>query len=121
MTEELRNPSDRLAALAELGARLQWPLPRFRDPHLCAALARSIDALLANVARGHGVLDIAIGEHLDALERGGRVLRLGFVSGGSDPSRGPGRGGDVLGRTRADGSHRSRAQGGREASRREWA
>src|SRR5919197_3344896 len=78
MIEEPRN--ERLARLAELAARLPWPLPRFREPHLSGALARSIDALLANVARGHGALDIAIGEHLAALEIGDRVLRLGFVS-----------------------------------------
>src|SRR5437868_434778 len=81
MSEDLRHADDpRLADLAKHAAMLQWPLPRFRDPHLCGALARSIDVLLANVARGHGALDISIGEHLDALGIGNRVLRLGFVS-----------------------------------------
>src|SRR5437762_3821567 len=81
MSEDLRHADDpRLADLAKHAAMLQWPLPRFRDPHLCGALARSIDVLLAKVARGRGALDISIGEHLDALDTAGRVLRLGYVS-----------------------------------------
>src|SRR5438105_1668969 len=81
MSEQLSDPVDaRLAALGEAAAALTWPLPRWRDPYLCGALARSIDVLLANVARGRGALDISIGEHLDALDTAGRVLRLGYVS-----------------------------------------
>ncbi len=37
-----------------------------------------VDALLTRVARGHGALDVALGEALAALAEGDRVLRLGF-------------------------------------------
>jgi hypothetical protein len=39
-----------------------------------------IDGLLTRVARGHGALDVALGEALAALAEGDRVLRLGFSS-----------------------------------------
>jgi hypothetical protein len=40
--------------------------------------AALVDGLLARVARGHGALDVAIGEQLDALTVGSRLLRLGW-------------------------------------------
>lgn len=40
--------------------------------------AAVVDGLLARVARGSGALDVAIGEQLDALSVGDRLLRLGY-------------------------------------------
>src|SRR5437764_1305544 len=73
-------PNPRLAALAKAAAMLQWPIPRVRDEAVCVLLAKAIDSVLASVSRGRGALDIAIGEHLDVLGSGDRVLRLGYVS-----------------------------------------
>ncbi len=56
---------------------LDWPLPRERDPAVCAELARAIEALYVMVARGPGALDVTIGEELDAMGTGERVLVLG--------------------------------------------
>ncbi len=56
---------------------LDWPLPRERDPAVCAELARTIEALYVMVARGPGALDVTIGEELDAMGTGERVLVLG--------------------------------------------
>ena len=38
-----------------------------------------VDRLLVRVARGHGALDVALGECLAAMAAGDRVLRLGFA------------------------------------------
>ena len=66
-----------LEALARAAAILDWPLPRERDEAVCHELARAIDALLVRVARGRGALDIAVGEALEVLGTGARVLDLG--------------------------------------------
>src|SRR4051812_684108 len=68
----------RLAALANAAAVLAWPLPRERDESTCCDLARVIDALLVRVARGRGALDVALGEALDVLATGNRVVRVGY-------------------------------------------
>src|SRR4051812_29420406 len=68
----------RLAALANAAAILDWPLPRERDESTCCDLARVIDALLVRVARGRGALDVALGEALDVLATGNRVVRVGY-------------------------------------------
>ena len=75
----LVRPSDPyLDALAKVAAMLEWPLPRERDEAVCAEAARVVDRLLAPIARGRGAVDIAIGEGLDLLSTGDRVLRLGY-------------------------------------------
>ena len=75
----LVSPSDPyLDALAKVAAMLEWPLPRERDEAVCAEAARVVDRLLAPIARGRGALDVAIGEGLDLLSMGDRVLRLGY-------------------------------------------
>src|SRR5438067_6645913 len=66
-----------LAALASAAALLEWPLPRERDEATCHELPRLVDALLVRVARGRGALDVAVGEALDLLGTGARVLDLG--------------------------------------------
>jgi hypothetical protein len=48
------------------------------DAETCHELARLVDALLVRVARGRGALDIAVGDALDVLGTGARVLRLGY-------------------------------------------
>src|SRR5437762_4738379 len=68
----------RLDALAKVAAMLEWPLPRERDQAVCAEAARVIDRLLAPFARSRGAIDVAIGEGLDLLSTGDRVLRLGY-------------------------------------------
>ncbi|MFL5399529.1 MAG: HNH endonuclease [Myxococcales bacterium] len=68
----------RLAALANAAEILAWPLPRERDESTCCELARVIDALLVRVARGRGALDVALGEALDVLATGSRVVRVGY-------------------------------------------
>jgi len=75
----LATPVDpRRDALAKVAAMFEWPLPRERNEAVCADAARLIDRLLAPIARGRGALDVAIGEGLDLLSRGDRVLRLGY-------------------------------------------
>jgi len=69
-----------LDALAKVAAMLEWPLPRERDPAVCAEAARVVDRLLAPFARSRGAVDVAIGEGLDLLSKGDRVLRLGYSS-----------------------------------------
>jgi hypothetical protein len=74
----LPDPSDAyLEALAKAAAILDWPLPRERDDVVCHEGARAVDALLVRVARGRGALDVAVGEALDVLGTGARVLDLG--------------------------------------------
>jgi len=53
---------------------------RERDEAACNELARLIDALFACVARGHGALEVSIGEVLDALSVGDRVFQLGYTN-----------------------------------------
>src|SRR3954463_5068514 len=68
----------RLGALANAAAILDWPLPRETDESTCCDLARAIDALLVRVARGRGALDVALGEALDVLATGNRVVCVGY-------------------------------------------
>ena len=53
-------------------------LPRMRDLAERFEMARLLDAVSVGVARGHGAFDVALGDDLDALSKGDRVLRLGF-------------------------------------------
>jgi len=74
-------PLDQLLdALRAAAFLLEWPLPRERDEAACNELARLIDALFACVARGHGALEVSIGEVLDALSVGDRVFQLGYTN-----------------------------------------
>jgi len=57
---------------------LEWPLPRERDEAVCYEAVRAVESLLVRVGRCQGALDVAIGDGLDALGRGDRVIRLGF-------------------------------------------
>jgi len=57
---------------------LEWPLPRERDEAVCAEAARIVDRLLAPFARGRGAVEVGIGDGLDRLSKGDRVLRLGY-------------------------------------------
>src|SRR5438270_8147046 len=68
---------ERLCALESIASVLEWPMPRTRDERLCWEFARVIDGLLTNVARGHGAVEIAIGECLEALSIGDRVFEVG--------------------------------------------
>src|SRR5512140_2998644 len=56
---------------------LDPPAPNERRDVLRPEAAALVDGLLARVARGHGALDVAIGEVLSELTRGDRLLRLG--------------------------------------------
>jgi hypothetical protein len=72
---ELERRLDEVTKAAEaLGSRI----PRTRDPRLARRIALGLDALLANVAAGHGALDLAIGEGLVALDTGLRAMNLGY-------------------------------------------
>jgi hypothetical protein len=77
---------DLLAALTKVTAMFPWPMPRERDEAVCTDVARALDAVLHPLARGRGAVDVAIGEGLDALSKGDRVLRLGY-SGIADYAR----------------------------------
>ncbi len=57
---------------------LHPPGPGERSSVMRPEAAALVDGLLARVARGHGALDVAIGEQLDALTVGSRLLRLGW-------------------------------------------
>ena len=67
-----------LDALAKVAAMLEWPLPRERNEAVCVEAARIVDRLLAPFARGRGAVEVGIGEGLDRLSKGDRVLRLGY-------------------------------------------
>ncbi|HVI23443.1 MAG TPA: hypothetical protein VM691_08160, partial [Myxococcales bacterium] len=86
MLEAASTADAHVAALANVAAILEWPLPRERDESVCHEAARAVDALLVRVARGRGALDLAVGEALDML--GSRVVELGF-SGLGDYAREP--------------------------------
>src|SRR3954452_18755546 len=70
-------PDAYLAALSNAAALLDWPLRRERDEATCHEAAWALDALLVRVARGRGALDLAVGEALEVMATGGRVLELG--------------------------------------------
>jgi hypothetical protein len=55
-----------------LGSRL----PRVRDPAAAYSLAYAMDALLRNLSKGLGAVEVAIGEGLDALNVGRRAMDL---------------------------------------------
>ncbi len=59
---------------------LHPPGPGERSGVMRPDAAAIVDGLLARVARGHGALDVAIGEQLDALSVGDHFLRLGYSS-----------------------------------------
>src|ERR671927_309628 len=68
---------ERLQALESVARLLELPLPRGRDQRTCWELSRIVDGVLTNVARGHGALELAIGECLEALAVGDRVFDVG--------------------------------------------
>jgi len=78
------------AAALEAIAREAWllrpPPPYERKAVLRDAAALLIDPLLVRVARGHGALDVGIGERLALLADGDAALRLGY-SGVGDYAR----------------------------------
>jgi hypothetical protein len=76
---QLETLDARLKALASAGSLLGWPLPRVRNEGERFALVRSIESLLVLVGRGHGAIDIAIGERLDAMSVGDRTLVFGHA------------------------------------------
>src|SRR6185503_19395149 len=69
-----------LADLAAAASILDYPLPRERDEAVCTALAEAADSVLSRLARGRGAVDVSIGDLLDALSVGDRLLQLGFAS-----------------------------------------
>ncbi|HYV67695.1 MAG TPA: HNH endonuclease, partial [Myxococcales bacterium] len=71
---------DRFEALASVAAMLPWPLPRRLGLAEHRELVRLTDAVYVGVARGKGALDVALGDDLDEMSKGDRVLQLGFSS-----------------------------------------
>ena len=65
-----------LAELASRAWQVRFPVGRRGAEDGAAA---RIDRLLVRVARGHGALDVALGECLAAMAAGDRALRLGFA------------------------------------------
>src|SRR5437867_9185440 len=78
MSEVCTEVDARLEAVADAAALLGSRLPRVRDPALGRWMAHAIDALLRNISSGHGGLDVAIGEGLDALTVGRRAMDLSY-------------------------------------------
>jgi len=76
---QLETLDARLKALASAASLLGWPLPRVRNEGERFALVRSIESLLVLVGRGHGAIDVAIGERLDAMSVGDRTLVFGHA------------------------------------------
>jgi len=68
----------RLEAVANAAALLGSRLPRVLDPAMGRWMAHAIDALLCNIGSGHGAIDVAIGEGLDALTVGRRAMDLSY-------------------------------------------
>src|SRR5690349_3733984 len=68
--------TERLDALGNAAAILEYPLAREPDEATCQLAARTVDALLIRVAKGRGALDIAIGDGLLALAP--QKMELGF-------------------------------------------
>src|SRR3954453_7186800 len=71
-------PDDGLERLAAAADALPAPMPHERKWVLRSEAGILLDGLLTRCARGHGALDVAIGEGLAALATGERVIRLGF-------------------------------------------
>src|SRR6266404_1182475 len=78
MCEACTELDARLEAVANVAAPLPSRLPRVRDPMLGRWMAHQLDALLRNITAGHGALDVAIGEGLDALDVGRRAMDLKY-------------------------------------------
>jgi 5-methylcytosine-specific restriction endonuclease McrA len=76
------DPFAALRAPAESISGLAWqlqPLQPHERPHLLRdETALLLDGLLARVARGQGAIELAIGDALDALSTGDRLLRIGY-------------------------------------------
>src|SRR3954467_3697966 len=83
-------PGDGLEELAAAANELTPPMPHERKGILRSEAGILLDGLLTRCARGHGALDVAIGEGLASLATGERVIRLGFS--GSATTRGSGSG-----------------------------
>ena len=77
-SETWRELERRLEELTEAAEELGWRLPRTRDPRLAREMAVALDTLLVDVAKGHGALDLAIGDGLLALGTGLRAMHLGY-------------------------------------------
>src|SRR5215813_14390850 len=69
-----------LEALRPVAFIFEWPVKRERDEQLCDEIARLVDTVIVCLAQGRGALDVAIGEALDALSVGDRVLQLGYTN-----------------------------------------
>jgi hypothetical protein len=69
---------DSLDGLAAAAQALEPPMPHERKWVLRSEAGILLDGLLTRCARGHGALDVAIGDGLAALATGERVIRLGF-------------------------------------------
>jgi hypothetical protein len=78
-SSQLETLDARLQALASAASLVRWPLPRVRDEVESLALLRAIEFLLVRVGRGHGAIDVAIGERLELLSIGDRTLVLGYA------------------------------------------
>ncbi|MFL5308827.1 MAG: HNH endonuclease [Myxococcales bacterium] len=78
-SSQLETLDARLRQLSSAASLLGWPLPRVRTEVERFAVVRAIESLLALVARGHGALDVAIGERLASLATGDRTLILGYA------------------------------------------
>src|SRR5512138_2936372 len=80
--DERRSPSLPAPAPPESLVGDTWildpPAPHERRDVLRPEAAALVDGLLARVARGHGALDVALGEILAELVQGDRLLRLGW-------------------------------------------
>jgi len=78
--EDMDSPRrvDSLESLAAAANALEPPMPHERKWVLRSEAGILLDRLLVRCARGHGALDVAIGEGLAALAAGERVIRLGF-------------------------------------------
>jgi hypothetical protein len=72
------SPDPRLAALAATAWTLDPPPPSEMKHIMRDEAGTLLDGLLVRLARGRGALEVAIGEGLDALAVGDRVLRLGY-------------------------------------------
>ena len=69
-----------LEALRPVAFIFEWPVKRERDEQLCDEIARLVDTVIVCLAQGRGALDVAIGEALDALSVGDRILQLGYTN-----------------------------------------
>jgi hypothetical protein len=68
----------RLDALAGVAKMFPWPMGRERDEKACADMTYLVDGVLAQISRGRGALEVAIGECLAALAIGDRTMKLGY-------------------------------------------